>query len=111
MKGESSIVAAGCNGGLMGRGELMASESSCRNIGGVEILGGLGDMGREGLGVEFDANISDELSLSPVVSFPLPLRLRLNRRRWPELGGVVVVGLGLVLPAFPLMLRLSLSTV
>lgn len=36
MKGESSTVAAGCNGGFMGRGELMRG-SSCRKLCVVEI--------------------------------------------------------------------------
>jgi hypothetical protein len=62
MKGESSVVPAGRDGGFLGRGELMTGESSGRNIGGVEIVRGLGDMGREGLGVKlkFDANESDK---------------------------------------------------
>jgi len=78
MNGESSTGATGCNGGFMGRGEVMAGESSCPNIAGVDKLSALGDMEREGLGVRFNANKSGkssshhEIRLDEVLTVSIP---------------------------------------
>jgi hypothetical protein len=65
----------------MGRGEVIAGESSSRDIVVVEVPSGFGDVEREGLGVKFDAGQSHkcvsyrqvrrEELLTVVVSGPL----------------------------------------